>query len=236
MTLIINDNMKFDETRDFPYYRNNPRISKKGWIVLLLSIPFSYIIYSIISLGSEFIGSLAFCLLLLIPLLYYSNWDYSLLFHKPTKNELILAFLMFIGYMVYSTVVSILLEGTGTGGSGLANSFTIHLESIVSLVFSMMGEELLKFIPLMFFMRLFYKYTNNRNLSIAISSVIILTCFGLLHYEPPYSTLISVLALQGLGSMFELYGYIRTKNLLVPYISHLLTDALVFILIFSGIA
>ena len=204
--------------------------------MLLLSIPFSYIIYSIISLGSEFIGSLAFCLLLLIPLLYYSNWDYRLLFHKPTKNELILAFLMFIGYMAYSTVVGIILENTGAGGSGLANSFTIHLESIVSLVFSMMGEELLKFIPLMFFMRLFYKYTNNRNLSIAISSVIILTCFGLLHYEPPYSTLISVLALQGLGSMFELYGYIRTKNLLVPYISHLLTDALVFILIFSGIA
>ena len=117
MTLIINDNMKFDETRDFPYYRNNPRISKKGWIVLLLSIPFSYIIYSIISLGSEFIGSLAFCLLLLIPLLYYSNWDYSLLFKKKKKNELILAFLMFIGYMVYSTVVGIILENTGAGGS-----------------------------------------------------------------------------------------------------------------------
>ena len=236
MTLIINDNMKFDETRDFPYYRNNPRISKKGWIVVLLSIPFSYIMYSLISLESEFIGSLAFCLLLLIPLLYFSDWDYSLLFQKPTKNEIILAFLMFLGYMAYSTVVGIILDSTGVGGSGLANSLSINLESIVSLVFSMMGEELLKFIPLMFFMRLFYKYTNNRNLSLAISSVIILISFGMLHYEPPYSTLISVLALQGFGSMFELYGYIRTKNLLVPYLSHLLTDAFVFILIFSGIA
>lgn len=228
--------MKFDNTRDFPYYRNNPRISKKGWIVLLLLIPFSFLIYTIVSEISEFIGSLIFCLILLIPLLYYSNWDYTLLFQKPTRNEIILAVLMFLGYLAYSIVVGTILDGASASGSGLANSFTITLESIVSLVFSMMGEELIKFIPLMFFMRLFYKYTNSKSLSIALSSVIILISFGLLHYYPPYTTLISVLALQGFGSIFELYGYLRTKNLLVPYISHLLTDALVFTLIFLGIA
>jgi hypothetical protein len=51
---------------------------------------------------------------------------------------------------------------------------------------------------------------------------------------PPMNTLVSVLLLQGLGSFFEMYGYIKTKNLFVPYISHLLTDLISFIIILVG--
>ena len=98
----------------------------------------------------------------------------------------------------------------------------------------MMGEELVKFIPLMFLMRLVYKFTSNRKLTIVIPAVIILICFGLIHYYPPYLTLASVLAIQGFGTIFEMYGYIRTKNIFVPYISHLLTSATVFIVVLLG--
>jgi membrane protease YdiL (CAAX protease family) len=99
----------------------------------------------------------------------------------------------------------------------------------------MLAEELIKFIPLMFFMRLFYRVTANRKLSIIVSTVIILIFFGLLHYEPGLTPIASVLLIQGAGSIFELYGYIKTKNLLVPYISHLLTDAFIFILVMLGL-
>lgn len=227
--------MKFDKTRDFPYYKHNPRLSKTAWLTLILLLPISMGVYELIASQSELIGSIAFCMVLLIPILYFSNWDYTLLFKKPGRNEIILAVLMFAGYMAYSLVVGIALDMTNLSGTGLNEAITINLESTVALIFSIMGEELVKFIPLMFFLRLFYKYTDNRNLSIAISSVIIMICFGLLHYDPPYSTLTSVLAMQGFGTIFELYGYIRTKNVLVPYISHLLTDAFIFITIMLGL-
>ena len=227
--------MKFNDTRDFPYYKHNPRISKKWWMILLLLIPVSMMVYAATAQTSEFIGSLIFCLMLLIPLLYVSNWDYGLLFKKPSRNEIILAVLMFAGYIIYSFIVATLLENFGLTGTGYDELLTVNLESTASLVFSLMAEELIKFIPLMFFLRLFYKYTSNRKLSVALSSAIIIIFFGLLHYAPPYSTLISVLALQGFGTIFELYGYIRTKNVLVPYISHLLTDAIIFIMIFLGL-
>ena len=230
--------LKFDETRDFPYYKNNPRISKKGWLLLLFMVPVALISYDLSSLifNSDIIGSLIFCLLLLIPLLYLSKWDYGLLFYRPTRDEIILAVLMFVGYMVYSIIVGSLLDSYGLSGmDGSAETMGITLETTIGLIFSMMGEELVKLIPLMFFMRFIYKFSNNRNLAIGVSSVIILIGFGLLHYAPPYSTLISVLALQGFGTIFELYGYLRTKNLFVPYISHLLTDALVFIVVLLGI-
>ncbi|WP_405284462.1 type II CAAX prenyl endopeptidase Rce1 family protein [Methanobrevibacter sp.] len=227
--------LTFNETRDFPYYKNNPRIPKIGWAILLLAVPISFLLYMIIGLSSEFLGSVAFCFTMLIPLLYFSNWDYKLIFQKPDRNEIILAILMFAGYMIYATVMGYVLDMFHLAGTDIASSRAVNLEMTVSLIFSMMGEELLKFIPLMFFMRLIYKFTGNRKLSLIISIILVLTCFGLIHYDPATSTIISVLLIQGLGSIFEVYGYIKTKNLFVPYISHLLTDAIIFIIILLGI-
>ena len=109
----------------------------------------------------------------------------------------------------------------------------LNIISLVSLFFSMMGEELLKFIPLMFFMRVFFKY--KRNLSFVSSMVIVLIFFAFLHFDPSSTSIASVLLLQGVGSLVEMYGYAKTKNLFVPYMSHLFTDAFSFILIILGI-
>ena len=114
-------------------------------------------------------------------------------------------------------------------------SLDLNIISLVSLLFSMMGEELLKFIPLMFFMRVFFKYTNKRNLSFVSSMVIVLIFFAFLHFDPSSTSIASVLLLQGVGSLVEMYGYAKTKNLFVPYMSHLFTDAFSFILIMLGL-
>lgn len=228
--------LEFDNTRDFPYYNNNPHISKIGWFILLLTVPISYIlVYGIFGIFSELLGSIMFCFTMLIPLLYFSKWDYSLIFHKPTKNELLLAFTMFICYMIYAIMMGTILDMFNLSGVGIGEAIDVNWELIFGLIFSMMAEELLKFIPLMFFMRLVYKYSNNKKLSIILSSIIILIGFGLIHYDPSTTTIISVLVLQGFGTIFELYGYLKTKNLFVPYISHILTDALIFTLMLIGI-
>ena len=222
----------YDETRDYPYYKHNPKIAKWQWFVLIFLLPVA--LFGQVLFPSEFTGSIFFCFALLIPLLYFSKWDYKLLFHKPTKNELILAVLMFAGYMIYAIVIGEILTVFNLAGPDMESAFPVDIMSIISLIFSMMGEELLKFIPLMLLLRLFYKFTDNLKISMIISVAIVLVCFGLMHYYPAENTIISVLVLQGLGSMFEMYGYIKTKNLFVPYIAHLLTDAIAFIAIMMG--
>lgn len=228
--------LEFDESRDFPFYRHNPRISSGGWLLLILSVPVALLVYALVGFESEIIASVLFCLIMLIPLLYFSKWDYSLMFRKPTKNEIILAILMFAGYMIYALCLGSVLDMVGLGGveASSAEEVGVTIQSTVGLLFSMMAEELLKFIPLMFFMRLVYKFTDNLKISVAVSTAIVLLGFGLLHYAPPTNTIVSVLLLQGLGSLFEMYGYLKTKNLFVPYISHLLTDAVMFIIILVG--
>lgn len=223
---------KFEDTsRDFPYYRHNPRISKGAWIVLLLTIPISFLVYAIFAIEHEMLGSILFALILLIPLMYFSKWDFSLIFHKPTKSEIKLAVLLFVGYMIYAIAMDGILELFEQTSAVTGDYFGLTWEMLFSLVFSMLAEELIKFIPLMFFMRFVFKFTNNRKLSVVVSSTIVLIFFGLLHYDPQVTPLISVLLIQGLGSIFEIYGYIKTKNLFVPYLCHLLTDGFIFLLI-----
>lgn len=223
---------KFEDTsRDFPYYRHNPRISKGAWIFLLLTIPISFLVYAIFAIEHEMLGSILFALILLIPLMYFSKWDFSLIFHKPTKSEIKLAVLLFVGYMIYAIAMDGILELFEQTSAVTGDYFGLTWEMLFSLVFSMLAEELIKFIPLMFFMRFVFKFTNNRKLSVVVSSTIVLIFFGLLHYDPQVTPLISVLLIQGLGSIFEIYGYIKTKNLFVPYLCHLLTDGFIFLLI-----
>lgn len=224
--------LTFDKTRDFPYYNSNPRMSKKGWATLLILIPVVFIVYMVISAFSEILGGAVFCFGLLIPLLYFSDWNYKLIFHKPTRNEIILAVVMFVGYLIYSISIDYVLEIMGLMSSSPVMP-DIDYISLISLIFSMMGEELLKFIPLMFLMRVIYKFSANRKLAIILSSIIICAYFGMLHY---YDSIISALLIQGLGTVFELYGYLKTKNLLVPYMTHLLTDAFIYAVIIIGIA
>ena len=47
--------------------------------------------------------------------------------------------------------------------------------------------------------------------------------FGSIH-EGAYGTLLQVLLIQGVGSIFDLYAYMKTKNVFVSYIAHLLFD------------
>ena len=220
------------EKRDFPFYDENPRMSKIGWLVLLVSVPVALFSFRYVDFyTNEFVASIFFLLIMLIPLLYFSDWDYSLFFRKPTKNELILAVVMFLAFFIYSFIMSNLLDASGLASIASGEE---NIISIISLVFSMMAEELMKFIPLMFLLRVFFKYTSNRRLSIMLSSAVTLVFFALIHLEPGVS-LLSVLLIQGLGSIFHLYVYLKSKNLFASYLSHLMTDAFVLIMAMLGI-
>ena len=185
--------LTFDETRDFPYYNNNPHISKVGWLILILSVIIGYLLSAMTSLFSELLGGIVFVGVILIPLLYLSDWDYSLIFKKPTKSEIILAVMLFVGYIIYAIIVDSGLQLIGVVSAD-SQPMQVTVESIVALVFSMMGEELMKFVPLMFLMRVFYKFTQNRNMSLAVAVIIVMIVFGLLHYTGEVITVLLIQA------------------------------------------
>ena len=226
---------KFEnKDRDFPFYKHNPRISKKGWFILWISVFLAVIAYALVGeVCPEIIASIIFALILVIPVLYFCNWDLSLLFQKPKLKEIALAIGLFAGYIIYAMVMGEVLSFLGFLSDESMVNISIDALFIISLFFSLMAEELIKFIPFMFFMRLFYKYSNNRKLAIIVSMLLVMVGFALMHFTG-FQFLVSVLVIQGFGSIFEFYGYIKTKNLLISYITHLTTDVFIFMAILLG--
>ncbi len=226
------DYFKFEnKDLDFPVYKKNPYIPKSGWIVLIIAMIVGFLMQGLS--GNEMIDSILFCFIVLIPLLYYLKWDFKALFQKPKAKEIGLAVALFAGYLIYSYTVGSVLDYFSLTGTSTLEGVSITWASIPPLLFSLMGEELIKLIPFLLFLRIFYKYSNNRKLSIVAAMLLVMVFFAMLHLMD-LKSLPSVLLMQGLGSIFEFYGYIKTKNVFISYITHLLTDVFIFALIVVG--
>ena len=230
MTVI--DRFKFeDEGYDFPFYNKNPYIPKWGWVVLFVA----FIIGTVLAVITEKLPLIILgCIVFIVPVLYFLKWDYKAIFRVPSRKDLVLIVALFVGYIVYALIMEMILKQFGIVSSGPMDSNSITVMTLITSIFSLMGEEFLKFIPFIFLLRVLYKFSNNRKLSVIISVAIIMVMFACFHAYNP-TMLIFALFVQGFGSIFEFYGYIKTKNLLVPYLTHLLTDEIIFIIALLGI-
>ena len=230
MTVI--DRFKFeDEGYDFPFYNKNPNIPKWGWVVLFAA----FIVGTVLAVITQKLPLIILgCIVFIVPVLYFLKWDYKVIFRMPSRKDLVLIVALFVGYIVYGMVMEMILKQFGIVCPGTMGSEPVTIMTLVTSIFSLMGEEFFKFIPFIFFLRVIYKLSNNRKLSVIISVAIIMVMFACFHAYNP-TMLIFALFVQGFGSIFEFYGYIKTKNLLVPYLTHLLTDEIIFIIALLGI-
>ncbi len=218
--------------RDFPFYKDNPKISQNGWFVLLGSVVISFLLYIIIS--NELVSSIVFPLIMLIPLLFFLRGNIKLLFTKLSSNDFALVLVLFVGYMIYALVMGEFLSYIGLVGTEVGGENQVSWFSTFTLIFSLMGEELLKLIPFLFLLKVFFNFTNKRRLSVLISMILVMVGFGLMHASD-ISLIPSVIIIQGFGSIFEFLAYFRSKNLLMSYLTHLITDVCIFILTMAGL-
>ena len=113
--------------------------------------------------GSQIQDGIIACIVLIVPVLYCLKWDYNVIFQKPALKDVALAVGLFIAYILYAYVMTLILSNFGIAGNSEGSAITFM--SIPPLIFSLMGEEFIKFIPFVFFLRIFFKYTDNRKLS-----------------------------------------------------------------------
>ena len=219
-----------DKDYDFPFYDKNPYVPKWGWIVLF----FVFLVGSVLTISEKLSAAILCCIVFIVPVLYFLNWDYKAIFRKPSGRDILLAVALFVGYMIFAMIMSTILEQVGIVGGGLVEEGSVTIMTIITAIFSLMGEEFIKFIPFMFFLRVIYKYTSNRKLAVIISVALVMVMFASLHVLNPVMFLFA-LCIQGFGSIFEFYGYIKTKNIFVSYITHLCTDVFILSLALLGL-
>lgn len=236
-----NNNNKFNFFKferkdiDFPFYNNNPKLSIQRWIILLISVLIPLILIFLPHTGLERAEGILY---FLIPFLIFgivSSWKYDLICKKLQRNDLKLIISLIILEFIFSIAIALIIKYI----------FNIHAQTnpaigeLSSLLFwivfpfQIFGEELLKIIPFLLLLTIFYKISNNRKISIVISTALVLIMFGLIHL-PAYKNIFSVLLLQGLGSIFTMFGYLKTKNIFVSYLIHIIYDTITFIIASVG--
>ena len=205
----LKDKFKFlDDGIDFPFYNDVPKLSTADWSIVLISVILVIITISLFS-SHQALKSVMIFLVTIIPALYICKRNYGLFFKRIRLKDIKTIILSFLGYILYVMLIAtpiLALMHYPLAGNGILPI-----------------AEQLRFL-LLLIMYAIYKSTGNRDISLFIGIVGSLFVFGMAHYTAYSGRIFQILLIQGLGSIFNLYAYMKTKNVFVSYIVHLMID------------
>lgn len=214
-----------DKNIDFPFYNEKSIFDKNAIIIILSSLfLFTFLILGPIKFfeGQE---QIILFLITIIPLLLLTKCNLGLFFRKISLNDLRLVIVSYIGYKIYYLIVYGLFQLTNYATTSSDIYFqNMDIFSLIINILQIFSEEIFRIFLLLILMYYLYKYTKDRKKSIIISTVIMLIIFGLLHVNTYGYNIIQILLLQGFGSIFETFGYLKTKNLAIPILIHILIN------------
>ena len=218
--------LKFErECFDFPFYKEG--MSKDRWLALIIGI----LVPTLLIFGNFHINGVLFDLLIfLVPTLafvYASKGDFSLILRKPVKDDIDLIIVVIILEFLYTYVINTvfkLIFGPNSIAAHAGISTSINLINNLVPFLSLFGEELVKFFVFIILFTVLMKYSKNRKVSIVVATVLMLVYFGLSHIPAYSGKVLQVLLIQGFGSVFTVFAYLKTKNLFVSYMCHIIID------------
>jgi len=227
----MTDFFKFETVKeDLPFYNGVPEIPAWSWILLLAGLVAYVMLVKHIPVELNYkIFPIALMLSTTLPILIVARGNYGYFFKKISMGDVKYIILTVILSFIYSIVfgaIFYMAEGMPQSmlqlmGYEISISYTI--EVILPLFIQLMGEELFKVIIILIMMLILYKFSKNRKASLAVSVFVALVLFGLMH-AGEYGSFLRVIVVQGIGSIFDVLLYLKTKNVFASYISHLLFD------------
>lgn len=233
----LKERFQFLENGDFPFYNDIPKLSIAEWLLLVAAVVLMLLFINVIPLP-ESIFPVAICLVMLVPALYVCKGNYGLFFKKPKLRDILLVIICLFGYYFYVLLVALLLSALGipTSSNAVLTEFqTPSLYLVVTVLMQLVGEEFFKIFMLLIAMYAVYRLTANRTLAIWIGVIVSLFIFGIAHFSAYGGKVLQILLIQGLGSIFDLYLYMKTKNVVVSYLLHVFIDFIPFVLVMLGL-
>jgi len=230
---------------DFPFYNQQPiKINGNQWCVILGMMVMGFIIFSKMHL--PFLSTEVNTILKVITLPFFS-WlglvltvgkEWHQLFRPLRKKDIgtILLFtLLSIIVSLFLSRIANLMEPLNSNPGAIENTGTTaiqyFLKSRLLDVIQLFGEEFLAILPFLACLQWLYRYNPKKRtravwLALLISSLL----FGILHLPTYNWNLVQCLVVIGLGRIVDTLAYVKTKNLWVTYLMHLLYDTIFFTL------
>lgn len=181
-------------------------------------------------------GPYVFTLVHLVAFLYVARGKISLLIKNPRIRDYIRIIVTLILQYIFAIGISMVLKNVlnVTLNNNEVLELNMGIKFWIAVIVQLFGEELYKILIFLAVLTIMNKKTKKRTLSIVVATTISLLCFALLH-ATTYNSIIQIIVLQGFVSIFCLYNYLKTKNILTSYFEHLLFDAIPFILVMIDI-
>lgn len=213
-----------DDGIDVPFYNDVPKLSTFDWIVVLASVLLVIGYITVIDIPADLLPFAVF-LTGLIPALYICKGNYSLFFKRLRLKDIGLAVVLVICIYVYTIIMGLiisLISGNMAGHAGLGEAITAM--SVLAMIIQVFGEEFFKIFLLLLVMYVIYKFTRDRGMALLLGLILSMIIFGLVHYDAYEGRILQILLIQGFGSVFEYYAYLKTKNVWVCFLVHVLRD------------
>ena len=227
---MTNDFFRFeDKEYDFPFLNGDSRFTTKNVIILIIGLLISAVIPYLIPPTGE--GMLKAILMTFPPLLatvYVFKDDMSNVFRMPKPRDILIVIIGLILMFVFATISNFI--GNALGIPVLTDNAVNGppLILIIRALIQLLGEELVKFIPLIIAAAYLYK-SIGRKAAIIVAIIITQIIFALFHI-PAYGFAMGFLLLHiGFGSIVLPLVYVKTKNVIICYLIHFLFDLVTFI-------
>ena len=216
---------------DFPFYDDDSVPAWHGWLLLGVSlfVAVALNVSVFLPVDRSVFKIIVVFLIPLVTLLFVARGNIGTIIKKPRLGDILLILIVTVLSMVYSLAAGALsgfIVGAPTHGNPLMGE-TIDAGRIALVFVQLFGEELFKTNMMLGILLLLFRRSGNRKSAIVIATLVTALVFGLAHYAA-YGSLLQILLIPGLGSIICLFAYLKTKNMLVTYVAHLIIDFIPF--------
>ncbi|MBP3893378.1 MAG: CPBP family intramembrane metalloprotease [Atopobiaceae bacterium] len=209
---------------DFPLYNDETLALWQPAVLILcailaVTVPRFFTDDRVIKAAIMFFGTL-------VPFLILVRGDIGSIIKRPRWRDIPLVLIALVLTIVYSIGMGLLLSrmlGVQVQPNALYQEEKGALFYQAMLV-QLFGEEMLKLDVLLGVMTLAYRWTDNRKTSVVLAAFATMFVFGIAHLAAYNGSILQILLVQGLGSIFDLFCYMRTKNVLTSYAMHVMLD------------
>lgn len=162
-----------------------------------------------------------------VPYLIVARGNIFTIIKAPRLGDVVLVPTMLILTIGYSLGMGILLYNLGfeIQGNAVYNE-TRDAAFFAYLLVQLFGEEMIKLNIFLGVLILAFQRTGDRKKGVLIAIAITLFIFGIAHFRAYNGSVIQILLVQGLGSIFALFCYMRSKNVLTSYAMHVIQDVM----------
>ena len=206
---------------DIPFYKENPKLTSGQLTALILSAILTFAISFLDT--AQLIKAVLFLVIPTSAIYYALNGKMSLIFRMPERKDILYIIIFLIIFFILSVMSNAVLKALAIPIPRHSPLDSSPVIIVIAVVIQLVGEELYKFILLVLPMIFLYRRICRRA-SLIAGIIFSQLVFSLSHAHAYSFNIPYILLAIGIPSVIFPLLYLRTKNITVTYIAHLIWD------------